>query len=696
MSFVVDAEALSNRCDALLRALAGPAASLRADQAEAIRALVQERRRVLVVQRTGWGKSAVYFLAAKLIRESGGGPTILVSPLLALMRDQLAAASRMGLAAVTINSSNTSEWSDVEKAIANDEIDLLAISPERLNNPGFVQDVLPDLARRSGMVVIDEAHCISQWGHDFRPDYLRIRDALARIDASTPVLATTATATNWVIDDVAHQLGTEPLTLRGTLDRQSLALSVVQLATPAERLAWLAQRIPVLDGSGIVYCLTQSAAQQTADWLRANGIDAKAYSGATPTEERERLEHALRNNEIKALCATSALGMGFDKPDLGFAINLGAPSSITSYYQMVGRAGRALEHAEGILLPGKEDERVWAWFEQVSFPPRPLAESVVSLLERAGKPLSEARIEAHVDIKRTRLQSLLKVLDVEGAVKREPGGWVRTANDWSYNQDRYDRVRAARRDDQDLMLRYEESTECRMAFLRRALDDPELTDDWRCERCDRCRPAEAVSLDAALVATADESSRNEEVVLPARKMWPAGRAAGGSKIQAERQAVDGRALCEAGGMGWAGVVDALLQGSTPTDPELVSAIGRALKRWQWPNGRPTWITTVPSQHRPELMQAIAEDLGRRAKLPVLPSLRRTRSAPPQSEMNNSAHAAGNVGGAFEVILDGAEIPAGPVLVFDDTWVSGWTMTSVADALRGAGADAVYPFVLQKA
>lgn len=689
-------EDVVSRSNDLLRELAGPTAVLREDQIEAVVALVVDRRRVLVVQRTGWGKSAVYFLAAKLLRESGAGPTILVSPLLALMRDQIRAAAQMGLVATTINSANVDEWREIEKRLAADEVDLIAISPERLNNPAFVDEVLPDLADRVGLVVVDEAHCISQWGHDFRPDYLRIRDALARIDPATPVLATTATATNWVVDDVAHQLGAEPLTLRGTLDRASLALSVVALGSPAERLAWLAHHLPSMPGSGIVYCLTQGTAEEVADWLSGQGMAAAAYTGATDPTERERLEHALRNNELKVLAATSALGMGFDKPDLAFAISLGSPASITAYYQMVGRAGRALDHAEGVLLPGREDQRIWDWFDQVSFPPRPIAESVVRTLDRADRPLSEARIEAAVDIKRTRLMSLLKVLDVEGAVKRGKGGWSRTAQPWEYNEQRYERVRAARRVDQQQMLGYQSATTCRMAFLRAALDDPELSDGWVCRRCDICCDRSVEPPPPTLVATAALQARQVEVVLPARKMWPSGLDDRKGKIDIRRQALDGRALTTAGAPGWANEVNALLDDPDAlATTDLVDACGALLKTWGWPDGRATWITWVPSTRRPTLGRSLAEQLGHLGRLPVRESLRRVIPARPQAEMSNSAHGCANVIDVFEPVMSEAEVPRGPALIVDDTWVSGWTITVVADLLQLNGVDAIYPLVLQK-
>ena len=454
------------RAQELLEALAGPAACLRADQAAAIEAVVDDGRRALVVQRTGWGKSLTYFASAKILRERGRGPALLVSPLLALMRDQIAAAQVMGLNAITINSSNPEAWDEAEEALRADAVDLLAISPERLNNPGFVADVLPGLADRVGLLILDEAHCISAWGHDFRPDYLRIRTALARLAPGTPVLATTATATSQVVQDVAGQLGVEPVTLRGSLERESLALSVVARPDMADRLAWMATNIPDMAGSGIVYTLTQAVAAQTAAWLRSTGIVAEAYTGSTPPTERLDLESALRENRVKALVATSALGMGYDKPDLGFVVNLGAPSSITAYYQMVGRAGRALDHAEAVLLPGEEDTRIWRHFDSVSFPPRHLAESVVRALEAAPRPLSEAAIEARVDIRRNRLTTMLKVLDVEGATRRAKGGWERTPRPWVYDEERYARVRAARAADQDLIVGYEQSGACRMALLR--------------------------------------------------------------------------------------------------------------------------------------------------------------------------------------------------------------------------------------
>ncbi|MGH3586264.1 MAG: RecQ family ATP-dependent DNA helicase, partial [Pseudonocardia sp.] len=336
---------LRQRAVEVLATLAGPQARLREDQWSAVQALVQERRRALVVQRTGWGKSAVYFVATALLREAGAGPTVIVSPLLALMRNQIDSAARAGIRAATVNSANTSDWERTYGAVDAGEIDVLLVSPERLNNPDFRDRVLPRLTASAGMLVVDEAHCVSDWGHDFRPDYRRLRQLIAELPDGIPVLATTATANDRVVVDVTEQLGLtsgEPLVLRGSLDRESLRLSVVRLATPAQRLGWLADHLDALPGAGIVYTLTIAAAEEVAEFLRERGHPVASYTGKTDPEERLAAEGDLLANRVKALVATSALGMGFDKPDLGFVVHLGAPASPVAYYQQIGRAGRAV------------------------------------------------------------------------------------------------------------------------------------------------------------------------------------------------------------------------------------------------------------------------------------------------------------------------------------------------------------------
>ncbi|MGH8774052.1 MAG: RecQ family ATP-dependent DNA helicase, partial [Jiangellaceae bacterium] len=517
-----------DEAEELLRRLVGdPTAAFREGQWEAVRDLVEHRRRVLVVQRTGWGKSAVYFVATGMLRARGHGPTVIVSPLLALMRDQIAAGVRAGLRAVTMNSANADEWGEVAKALADDAVDVLLVSPERLNNPRFRDEQLPELSERAGLVVVDEAHCISDWGHDFRPDYRRIHDLLTHLPPGTPVLATTATANARVVADVAEQLGAggaEVSTVRGSLARRSLRLGVLNLPYAESRLGWLAAHLGNLPGSGIVYTLTVSAAEDLAALLREAGHQVRAYTGRTDPGDRVEAEQALRDNQVKALVATSALGMGFDKPDLGFVVHLGAPASPVAYYQQVGRAGRATQRAEVLLLPGVEDADIWHYFATVSMPREDQAREVIDALTDRGAdaPMSTAALETVVDVRRTRLELLLKVLDVDGAVRRVSGGWVATGQPWHYDADRYARVAAARSAEADSMRTYLRGECCRMAFLQDALDDDSAAD---CGACDVCAgPWYPTEVPAAARASAEQRLHRAGVPVEPRVQWPAGMA----------------------------------------------------------------------------------------------------------------------------------------------------------------------------
>ena len=471
-------------------ALAGPGAVTRAEQLAAVSAVVVGRRRTLLVARTGFGKSAVYFSITRILRDRGWGPTVVVSPLLALMRDQVAAARKLGLAAETINSANLDDWNAIEDRVSAGEIDLLLISPERLANPGFQQRIFDALQRQAFTLVCDEAHCISDWGHDFRPDYKRLRRLLNSVPDWTPVLATTATANQRVTDDVAEQLGHETLVLRTPLDRESLHVSVVDLPDDAHRLAWLAEWLsdsPTdLEGSGIIYCLTQGQAETTSAWLRQQGLRVAAYTGAAEPQDRLAMEEALKANQLKALVATSALGMGFDKGDLAFCVHLGLPPSPVAYYQQIGRAGRALDRAEVIALPRPvEDRAVWSWMESVSLPPEQLCSEVLAALD-PQEPRSIASLETVVNLGRSRLSTLLKILEVDGAVARSKTSYTlvdRADDPWVYDHELARSLHTLRRAEADQMIEWAGLDGCRMKFLRDALDDPEADD---CGRCDNC------------------------------------------------------------------------------------------------------------------------------------------------------------------------------------------------------------------
>jgi ATP-dependent DNA helicase RecQ len=670
-----------------LEQLAGAGAELRPDQLAAITALVDERRHVLVVQRTGWGKSAVYWIATRLLRDAGAGPTLVVSPLLALMRDQIEAASRMGIRARTINSTNVDAWDEIEDELAAGTVDVLLISPERLNNPSFRSSVLPRLTAAVGMLVIDEAHCISDWGHDFRPDYRRLVTVIEGLGEGVPVLATTATANSRVTSDVASQIGKDTVTLRGPLDRDSLELAVVSLDSAAERLAWLAEELDGQTGSGIVYCLTVNEVERVAEFLVTQGIDAAAYSGGTPPDERERIEAALKANELRAVVATSALGMGYDKPDLAFVVHLGSPSSPIAYYQQVGRAGRAIDRALAVLLPAGEDRAIWSYFASTAFPPRDMVERVLDGLEQGA--MTVPALEAAVNLRRGRLESLLKVLDVEGAVERRGSTWSRTGQPWSYDSERLARVDAARRSEQDAMVAYAATDGCRMRFLRDALDDTGAADCGRCDRCtgvsrDRELPIERVRAALAHLRTTD-------VVIEPRKQWPRGTTARKGNIAAGARLEPGRALAFGTDPGWFDVVTAALEKDGPVTDEIVDGLVGTLRRWGWEQ-RPTWVTWVPSRTHPVLVQSVAERIAGLGKMELVDAVTRVKlGATPQRRMENSVRQFENVVDAFEVGT--RSLPAGPCLLVDDTVESGWTLTVVGEALREAGAEAVLPLAL---
>lgn len=654
-----------------------------------------QRRRALVVQRTGWGKSAVYFIAAKLLREQGRGATVIVSPLLALMRNQVAAAQRAGVHAATINSGNVTEWDDIHRRVAAGELDVLLVSPERLNNPEFRDSVLPALAADAGLVVVDEAHCVSDWGHDFRPDYRRIRTLVAELGADTPVLATTATANDRVVDDVAAQLGVggaDTLVLRGGLDRESLHLSVVQIPGSAQRAAWIAAQLDSLEGSGIIYTLTVAGARDLAALLRDLGHDVAAYTGATDPAEREQLESDLLGNRVKALVATSALGMGFDKPDLGFVIHLGAPSSPIAYYQQVGRAGRSTASAQVILLPGAEDRDIWAYFASVAFPSEALVRRVIDVLE-PERAQSTAALEPLVDLGRSRLEMVLKVLDVDGAVRRVKGGWIATGQPWSYDEQRYRKLDDARRSEQRAMLDYQTTAECRMAFLRRQLDDPELVDGAACGRCDNCAGAQySGQVDSSTVAAAQERLQRPGAELSPRKQWPTGMAKLGIELSGRINdgPADGRVIGRLTDLGWGMRLRRLLaEPDQPVPADVLNAAVAVLAGWGWQT-RPVAVMGLDSNTHPILISSLVDGLAELGRLGNLGTLHYSPRRRPVTAANSAYRVA--------ALVDAWDSPdlgavAGPVLLIDDVADTGWTLTMAARVLRKAGADEVLPFAL---
>ncbi len=683
----------------VITAMAGADARLREDQETAVAALTADPdagvgARVLVVQATGWGKSAVYWAATAIRRSERAGPTLVVSPLLSLMRDQVAAAGRAGLRAATLNSGNVEEWAGVERDLLSGELDVLLVSPERLANPGFGRRVLDALTGRLGLLVIDEAHAVSDWGHDFRPDYRRVSDVLRRLNPTTPVLATTATANARVTEDVAEQLGEATLVLRGPLARASLELSVVDSLTPLERYAWVVDHLPVLPGSGIVYTLTVADAERLAAVLRethGDELPVAAYTGQLDAAERERLEDALRGNRLKALVATSALGMGYDKPDLGFVVHVGAPPSPVAYYQQVGRAGRALTHAHAVLLPSESDTGVWDYFATATIPVPEQVRKVLAVLDQ-DEAQSVPALEALSGVRRGRVELMLKQLAVGEVVERVEGGWRATGRPWEYDAEHYEGVVAVRRREAGIMRAYVEARRCLMELLQESLDDPAAEPCGRCSVCTGQLPEGLGSTPRPeTVAAVTRRLRGDVHVLEPRKMWPGGAFGARGRIAPQELAAPGRALVYADAPEWRELVRSVFAADSEPPAELAEAAVALLAGWRssWP-ARPEVVVDLPAAGFPRMTAGLADHLATVGRLD-----RASFGAVPPS-------GGGDLGSAEEAAswrnaLQGREpeVEGRCVLVVVDATSTLWPVTVAAALLARAGATHVLPLVVHR-
>jgi len=677
----------------LLRIGSGRAdATFRDGQEDAIRHIVEGKGRLLVVQKTGWGKSFVYFIATKLLREAGAGPTLLISPLLALMRNQIAAAERMGVRAATINSDNQDEWKSVEAKLRRNEVDILLIAPEKLGNDWFNTEVLAGIAGQISLMVIDEAHCISDWGHDFRPHY-RLLERIARtLPANLRLLATTATANDRVMEDLVAVLGPNMKVLRGDLNRSSLTLQTMRLPSQAVRLAWIAQQLSSLPGHGIIYTLTIRDANQLADWLKAQGFAVEAYTGKTG-DRREELEQALQENKVKALVATTALGMGYDKPDLAFVIHFQMPGSVVAYYQQVGRAGRALESAYGVLLSGDEEEGITDWFIRSAFPTRQEVDEVLGALNEAPEGLSIPDLMTCVNMSKGRIEKTITALSLESPapIAKQGTKWQLTAAElgdefWA----RADRLTKLRRAELQQMQEYvSRPFGQHMGFLIDALDGDSSTVS------PPSLPPLSEDVDQLLVREAEEFLCRTSLPIEPRKKWPVGGMPQYGIHTASTityQAQPGKALCVWGDAGWGGLVRQGKYHDGHFSDDLVAACVKMIKEWN-PQPSPTWVTCVPSLRHPELVPNFAQRLAAALGLPFHMVIVKTDERPEQKTMANSTQQARNIDGSLA--LNGQPIPPGPVLLVDDMVDSRWTLTVSAWLLRKSGSGAVWPMALSQ-
>ncbi len=684
---------LRQTADTWLQQTLGANVTFRDGQWEAIAALVEKHERTLVVQRTGWGKSLVYFMATRLLRQQGAGTTLLVSPLLALMRNQIEAAQRWGLKAETINSTNVEDHAAVQTRLLAGKIDLLLISPERLGNERFQLEVWPQLRNQVGLMVIDEAHCISDWGHDFRPNYRRIMHILDDLPAKTPVLGTTATANDRVVKDVSAILGATMNIQRGPLTRDSLRLyTYTDSLDHATRLTLLAYLMKTIPGSGIIYCTTTRDCQIVAEWLQLQGIDAQPYYAdieSDGSETRIELEQRLMKNQLKALVASVALGMGFDKPDLSFVVHYQQPGNIISYYQQIGRAGRNIDEAHIILMHGPGDEDIQQHFIDTAFPKPKQIESAIHALQERGA-LKQTELQRYVNANKSTLDKILTHLEVERIIQNTDEGYRLKNADARPDYDRWAQVTEQRKTELQQMRDYIKYPDCLMRFIAQALDDP--TNVQPCGRCKNCRKSQSKFMpDARIVDVARRFLREgRPILIEPRKRWPSGLP-GMKRTIIEQVNQPGIALCGYYDTGWSELIKrGRFESNFYSDELIRESVALLQGHFTTLDEPPRWVTAVPSLRRPALVASFAERLASGLGLPYIPTLQHIKQHPEQANMRNSFQQVMNVYNVFKV-LD-KPLPS-PVLLIDDVADSKWTLTVTGALLRKSGSGTVHPYVL---
>lgn len=669
----------------------GNGASFREGQDKAILAALSNQR-TLVVQKTGWGKSLVYFLTTRVLRDRGMGPTIVISPLLSLMNNQIDSANKFRLKAVTINSNNKDDWDLIVKDILTDSIDILFISPERLGNKDFVDNVLSKIDKNIGMLVVDEAHCISDWGHDFRPDYRRIVNIIKRLPRNVPLIATTATANNRVINDIKAQLGEDLLILKGPLTRESISIDIIKLGNQAERLAWLKDNLKKLDGTGIIYTLTVDDTKLVTNYLSEKGYKVESYYGGLSAEERAIKEEKLLNNNIKVLVATVALGMGFDKGDISFVIHYQKPGNVVAYYQQIGRAGRAVANSNAILMCGEEDDEISNYFINSAFPTQYEMINVVDAI-KMHSGIGKNQILSFVNMKSGRLEKCLKYLEVDGAIYKENSKYYPTINNWSPNLDYSNAISEIRRYELKRMNDYIETDDCLMEFIAKELDD---TSAKRCGRCMKCRSSSFTNkVNFQSVIDATEFLKGNHMVIEPRKQWPTGikiNSSGKVKIAPEHMMESGIVLCSYGDAGWGKVVREGKYIKENFNDDLVEVSAKVLKpkfsEWDIDS-----IVYVPSLTRPTLVKNFAYRLAIKLNLPCYDAIEKVANTPQQKTLENSYYQCENVIKGFGIKRGLGYL--GNVLIIDDMVDSKWTFTYCTYLLKNGYADKVYPFALAK-
>lgn len=672
---------MDNKANEILQSFYGPKATFREGQLEAIRTIYNGDN-LLLIQKTGWGKSIVYFIGAKLLREKTGGVTVIISPLLSLMRNQVEMATSNGVVALTMNSTNYEEHENIKAKLINDECDVLLISPERLSNNKFVENILPYI--NIGMLVIDEVHCISFWGNDFRLDYQRIKDVVALLPKHIPILGTTATANDNIINDIKKQLPNFR-TQKGPLIRKSLNIQVIKLRKNSEKLAWLIDNLPLMEGTGIVYASTIAATRNISAFLNLNGINSLDYSGQS--ENREEIEYSFLKNKFKVIVATNALGMGFDKEDVGFVIHYHSPDSIASYYQQIGRAGRNLDNAFVVLLKGDEDDKIQEHFIETSLPKATEIQDVLDLFDEHLE-LRVKQIEMKLNMKRSIIQKCIDYLMITSAIYKEKSIYRRGLNKYVLDQEGFLRVKASKYKELEDINTFINIDTCYMRYISDSFDDPFAEDCGKCCNCIGEPIFNPIPSKKSLIASERYIRGAHQTIYP-RKQFPI-RYNDITRIKPELQNETGFALCYYNDSGYGEYVREDKEKNGSYREELVSETVLLINKMAIINND-TIIMYVPSLRRPNLVEEFAHKVGAKLNVEVRDSIVKTIDSPEQRFMQNSIRQFENVKDAYQVVDD--TINERNIILIDDVCDSRWTLTYIGYELKQKGANKVYPYAI---
>ena len=631
--------------------------------------------RILLIEKTGFGKSLCYQFPAIIF----GAVTVIFSPLLALMRDQVNKLNSFGIAAQCINSEQSAEQNtDILQQAIDGKLKILYIAPERQENDIWLEKVREI---KLSMVVVDEAHCISVWGHDFRPAFRRIISLVKLLPRDLPVLATTATATQRVEHDIMGQMGAGLHIIRGNLLRGNFLLYVIKVNSDEEKMAWLAEYSDKLEGTGILYTGTRSDAETWSRWLEFMGISSVSYHAGLDPASRIEVEQGLMSNRWKIIVSTNALGMGIDKPDIRFVIHTQIPQSPLHYYQEIGRAGRDSKPAKIILLYGPDDTALPLSFIESAKPAISKYERVTESIK--NELLSEKEIVKKVDIKLNQFRVIKADLLEQLIIREVKNGRIKKYEYIfgapSLNTQRFEELRTAKKADLKHMINYVDTPTSRMKYLCDFLGDVTDRDFTNCDNTGLEKLT--ILLTSEWKHKINEFRENyfPELLVESRlsKNLVNGVAASYYGVSTVGQAIH-RCKYDGGG----------------DFPEYLLQLTIMAFRKRFGGEHFDLLVYVPPTKSGSLVRNFAMKLSAALKIPVSHGLIKTRQTAEQKMFENSYSKKDNVSAAFSY-ENPAEVPGKHILLFDDIFDSGATLKEIGKLFSKLDAAIIAPLVIAK-